>query len=84
MGQCDKIIHLAFTLSSLAYMQNKDLHLYFRYIDSKISLLPLKFQALAIFCDDTAWFVSDLVGNPGDMLSCNETQMYHIQSHELA
>ena len=32
----------------------------FRYMDSTI---PLLFRPLTIFCDSTAWFVSDLVGN---------------------
>ena len=38
------------------------------YIDtcSTISQLPRNFKPLAIFCDCTAWFVSDLVGIPND------------------
>ena len=43
-----------------------------RYIDSTIPLLPiLKFQLLAILCDYTAWFLSDLFGNPEDRFSCD-------------
>ena len=40
-----------------------DQRLCFRYLDSTIPLLPKSkiFQLLAIFCDYTAWFVSDLV-----------------------
>ena len=30
------------------------------------------FKPLAIFCSLTAWFVSDLVGNPEDRFSDNE------------
>ena len=37
----------------------------FRYIDSTIPLLT----ALAIFCDCTGWFVSNLVGNSEDRFS---------------
>ena len=39
----------------------------FRYMDSTIPLLPSvirNFNLLAIFCECTARFVSDLVGNP--------------------
>ena len=45
-----------------------DQRLCFRSIDSTIPLLPLSkiFKPLAIFCGCTAWFVSDLVGNPED------------------
>ena len=43
-----------------------DQRLCFRYIDSTI-LLHL--EPLAIFCDYTAWFVSDLVRNPQDRFS---------------
>ena len=33
------------------------------------------FKPLAIFCGYTAWFVSDLVGNPDDRFSHNEAQV---------
>ena len=47
-----------------------DQRLCFRYTDSTIPLLPKsKFSSLAIFCDFTARFVSDLVGNPKDRIS---------------
>ena len=39
-----------------------DQRLCFRYSDSTIPPL-LKSELLAVFCDSTAWFVSDLVGN---------------------
>ena len=43
-----------------------DQRLCFRYIDSKV---PRHFKPLTIFCDCTARFVSDLVGNPDDTFS---------------
>ena len=51
-----------------------DQRLCFRNIDSAIPLLSLirNFKPLAIFCGCTAWFVSDLVGNPEDRFSQNE------------
>ena len=54
-----------------------DQRLCFRYTDSTIPLL-LESEIsshLAIFCDCTARFVSDLVGNPEDRFSQNEAQM---------
>ena len=36
------------------------------------------FKPLAIFCGSTAWFVSDLVGNPKDRSSHNQA---HIELH---
>ena len=38
------------------------------------SLYFLNPKFLAIFCGCTAWFVSDLVGNPEDQFSRNEAQ----------
>ena len=54
-----------------------DQGLCFRYIDSTIPLLPKtqNFKPLAIFCDCTAQFVSDLVGNPVDRFSHNEAHI---------
>ena len=51
-----------------------DQRLCFRYTDSTIPLLPKSkiSKPLAIFCGCTAWFVSDLVGNPEDRFSHNE------------
>ena len=51
-----------------------DQRLGFRYTNSTIPLLPNceNFKPLAIFCDCTARFVSDLVGNPEDRFSQNE------------
>ena len=48
----------------------------FRYKDSTIPLLPKSddFRLLAIFFGSTAWFVSDLVGNPEDQFS-------HVAAH---
>ena len=46
-----------------------DQRLCFCYTDGKIPLLP---KPLAIFCGCTAWFTSDLVGNPEDRFSHNE------------
>ena len=42
-----------------------DQRLYFHYIDSMIPLLSKfrNFKPLAIFCDCTAWFVLDQLGN---------------------
>ena len=45
----------------------------FRYTDSTV---PLLFQPLAIFCDCTGWFVSDLVGNP-------EARVSRVAAHIL-
>ena len=49
-----------------------DQRLCFRYIDSTIPVLS---KPPAIFCDCTAWFVSDLVGNSEARFSHNETHM---------
>ena len=49
-----------------------DQRLCFRYTDGAI---PLLFKLLAIFCCRTAWFVSDLVGNPEDRFSHNVAQL---------
>ena len=51
-----------------------DQRLCFRYTDSTIPLLSesKNFKPLGIFCGCTAWFVSDLVGNPEDRFSHNE------------
>ena len=49
-----------------------DHRLCFRYIDSTIIRI---FKLLDIFCSCTAWFVSDLVGNPEDRFSHNEAQL---------
>ena len=48
-----------------------DQRLCFPYIDSSIPLTSyiLNFTPLAIFCDCTAQFMSDPVGNPEDMFS---------------
>ena len=55
-----------------------DQRLCFRYTDSTIHLLPKSeiFKLLAIFCGCTAWFVSDLVGNPEDQFSHNEAHIW--------
>ena len=54
-----------------------DQPLCFRYTDSTIPLLSKSenFQPLAIFCSCTAWFVSDLVGNPEALLSHDVAQI---------
>ena len=54
-----------------------DQRLCFRYMASTIPLLPKFkiFKPLAIFCDCTARFVSDLVRNPEDRFSRNEAQI---------
>ena len=47
-----------------------DQRLCFRYTDSTIPLLPkYEYKPLAIFYGSTAWFMSDLVGNPEDWFS---------------
>ena len=51
----------------------------FRYTDSTIPLLSkceISFKPLASFCDCTARFVSDLVGNPEDRFSHNEAHIF--------
>ena len=50
-----------------------DQRLCFRYKDSTTPLLSKSFKPLAIFCGSTARIVSDLVGNPEDRCSHNET-----------
>ena len=73
-----------------------DQRLCFRYTDSTIPLLPRSefssliriFKSLAIFCGCTAWFVSDLVGNPEDRFSQNEahitaTNIYKLQHCQI-
>ena len=45
-----------------------------RYNDPSTTYIR-KFKPLAIFCSCTAWFVSDLVGNPEDRFSQNEAHM---------
>ena len=50
-----------------------DQRLCFRYMDSTI--LIKNFKPLAIFCDCTARFVSDLVGNPEHRFSHNEAPL---------
>ena len=48
-----------------------DQRLCFHYTDSTIPILPKSnfFKPLANFCDCTALFMSDLVGNPEDRFS---------------
>ena len=41
------------------------------------------FKPLAIFCDATAQFVSDLVGNPEDRFSLNEVHIQTIQLYNI-
>ena len=48
-----------------------------RIVQSPLSLIQ-NFKPLAIFCDCTARFVSDLVGNPEDRFSCVAAQMYLV------
>ena len=57
-----------------------DQRLRFRNIDTTISLFFLipNFKPLVIFCGCTALFVSDLVGNPEDRVSHNETHLVNI------
>ena len=54
-----------------------DQRLCFRYTDNTTPLLTTyeNFKHLANFCDCTARFVSDLVGNPEDRFSHNEAQL---------
>ena len=57
-------------------LRKADQRLCFCYKDSTIPLLPEQnFKPLAILCGCTAWFVSDLVGNPEDRFSQNEAHM---------
>ena len=55
-----------------------DQRLCFRYLDS--TFLIQNFKALTIFCDCTARFVSDQVGNPEDRFSQNEAHMVNRMS----
>ena len=57
-----------------------DQRLCFRYTDSTIPLLPKSkiSSPLAIFCNCTARFVSDLVGNPEDRFSHNEAHICYL------
>ena len=63
-----------------------DQRLCFRYTDSTVPLLPKirNFMLLAILCGCTAWFVSDLVGNPEDRFSQNEAHLTWEESTSLA
>ena len=62
-----------------------DQRLCFPYTESTIPLL-LNLKPLAIFCNSTARFVSDLVGNPEDRFSHNEAHLnfFAIPSFELS
>ena len=53
-----------------------DQRLCFHYSDSAIHLIQ-NFKLPAHFCDCTDWFVSDLVGNPEDWVSCIAAQLKH-------
>ena len=55
-----------------------DQRLCFRYTDSTNPLLSKSeiFKPLAIFCDCTVKFVSDLVGNPEDRFSHNKAHIF--------
>ena len=56
--------------------RESDQRLCFRFTDSTIPLLSKsEIKPLAIFCRSTAWFVSDLVGNPEDRFSHNEAHV---------
>ena len=72
-----------------------DQRLCFPYIDSSIPLFlnPKSPAFVAIFCGCTAWFVSDLIGNPEDrfsrvvahmVLSVIETHQFHLSSGILS
>ena len=56
-----------------------DQRLCFRCTDSTIPFLSKSeiLKPLALFCGSTAWFMSDLVGNPEDRFSHNEA---HVMS----
>ena len=58
-----------------------DHHLCFSYIDCTIPLLPK--SALAMFFGSTAQFVSDLVENPGDRLSCDTAHLILKHTAEI-
>ena len=61
-----------------------DQRLCFRFTYSTIPFfLNPKFQALAIFCDCTAWFVSDQVRNPEDRFSHNEAHCISVLALSL-
>ena len=55
-----------------------DQRLCFRYTVSTIPLLPK-----SVFCGCTAWFVSDLVGNPEDLFSHDEAHTVEKCLHNL-
>ena len=62
-----------------------DQRLCFRYTDSTIPLLPIfEISTLAIFCDCTARFVSDLVGNPEDRFSQLSHRLVHVMNNRAA
>ena len=58
----------------------------FRYMETTILLLPKfrNFKPQAIFCGCTAWFVSDLVGNPEDRFFDNEAHFRQAFQMPLA
>ena len=54
------------------------------WIVQSLFYLNPKFQASSYLCGFTAWFVSDLVGNPEDRFSHNETQMSSKDADRIA
>ena len=58
---------------------SSSLHRYYNSPSSKIR----KIKRLAIFCGCTAWFVSDLVGNPEDRFSRDEAHFIILQDQRV-
>ena len=56
-----------------------DQRLCFCYIDSTLLSSIRNYKPLAIFCACTAWFVSDVVGNPEDKSSHDEAYLNEMQ-----
>ena len=68
-----KVLHMRYKdVDQLCGNRETDQRLCFCYTESAIPLLS---KPLAIFCDFTARFVWDLVGNPEDRFSHNEAHI---------
>ena len=77
------VLHYAKTKTQISFAVTAKLisaFLFTTRIVQSLYLLNPKFQASMHFCDCTARFVWDLVGNPENRFSCNEA---HIQKNIL-
>ena len=59
-----------------------DQRLYFRYTDSTCYSVTRNFKLLAIFCDRTDQFMSDMVKNSEDWLSLVQTRFFCLSTQQ--